>query len=258
MNFVLAIAKNTFREAVRNKVFYIVLAFVLFLLAVSMLLAQLSLDQNVRIVKHLGLFAINMFGLLLAMFVGVTLIYDEMEKRTIYVLVAHGVPRAAFVLGKFLGLALTVLLTTVLMTLLFTLILITTGGWADIDWVLYYAVSLSFVRMLIVISLALLFSSFSTPILSAVLTLMMYFVGNFSGTLNEVVHYKERQGEWVGEYLARVVYAVIPDLGRYDIMTWVSYGHAVRVEPQLYLLGAAWVGLFLILAIAGFSVRDLK
>lgn len=258
MNHVLAIAKNTYREAVRNKVFYIVLAFALFVLGVSIMLATLALDEHIRLVKHFGLFSINLFGLLLAMFIGANLIYEELERRTIYVLVAHGVPRYAFVLGKFLGLAMTVTAVTVIMGLLFLLILVSTGGGAYIDWVLYYAMLLSLLRMMIVIALALLFSSFSTPVLAAVLTLMMYIIGNNSGTLREVVNYKHREGEWVGEYVARTVYALVPDLGRYDIMTWVSYGHQVQVEPEIFLLGLAWIGVFLLLAIAGFSVRDFK
>lgn len=258
MNHIVAIAINTYREAVRNKVFYIVLAFALFLIAVAVMLAQLSLEEHIRMIKHFGLMAINVFGLLMAMFIGVSLIYDELERRTIYVLVAHGVPRGAFILGKFLGLAATVTAVTLIMTALFLALLYAMSGARHIDWVLFYAVSLSLARMMIIISLALLFSSFSTPILSAVLTLMMYIIGNFSATLREVVNYKHREGEWLGEYTARLIHMVVPDLGRFDIMTMVSYGHMVKLEPIIYAQGVGWTVIFLLLAILGFSARDFK
>ena len=121
MNEILAIALNTQKEAIRNKVFYIILLFVLLLLASSILLGTLALGEQDRVVKHLGLSAINVFGLLLAAFVGVTLVYEELDKRTIYTIIATGVRRYQFIVGKFLGLLLTVINNVLVMAVILCL-----------------------------------------------------------------------------------------------------------------------------------------
>ena len=125
MTKILTIALNTYKEAIRNKVFYIIAIFALVLLSFSLILATLALGEDDRIIKHVGLSAISIFGLLMATFVGVNLVYEELEKRTIYTIIASGVTRYQFLLGKFLGLFMTVVANVLIMgALLFLLVVL--------------------------------------------------------------------------------------------------------------------------------------
>ena len=108
-----AIAVNTFREAVRNKILYALLLFALAMIVAGTFLGRLSLDQNVRIIQDFGLFSVTFFGMVIAVFVGVTLLYDEIQRRTIYVLLSKPIHRAEFVVGKYVGMLLTLLVQVV-------------------------------------------------------------------------------------------------------------------------------------------------
>ena len=115
---IVTIGLNTFREAIRNKVLYLILFFAVLMIVSSLFLSTLALDAGVSVIKNLGLSAIDVFGLLVAMFIGVSLIPQEVESKTIYMIVSQGVSRWQFVLGKFLGLLLTVYANIAFMALL--------------------------------------------------------------------------------------------------------------------------------------------
>jgi hypothetical protein len=197
MTEIIAIGLNTFREAIRNKVLYLILFFGILLIASSLFLSTLILDAAVSLIKNLGLSAINVFGLLVAMFIGVSLIPQEVESKTIYMIVSQGVHRWQFVLGKFLGLVLTVYANIALMTVLLFAVLLYMVGFDDptYGWMLA-AIGMQLLEMLIISSIAILFSSFSTPILSSVMTLMVYFIGHMTNDFWDFIRLQaEKRGE---------------------------------------------------------------
>src|SRR5216110_1831900 len=168
---VAAIARNAFREAVRDRVLYNLVVFALLLIAGAIFLGELSAGQEAKIIVDLGLSAILLFGVFIAIFVGVGLVYKEIERRTLYAILAKPIGRGEFLLGKYLGLSLTLLVNVVVMGLgLSAAVVYVKRGWDPLVIHIWPAVFLIFIELMILTAVALLFSSFSSPALSALLT----------------------------------------------------------------------------------------
>ena len=174
MNRVGALALNTFREAVRNKVLYVLLLFAVALIGFTERLGQMSLHEELRVTRDLGLGGIELFGVLIAIFVGVNLVYKELDKKTVFSLIPKPIHRFEFILGKFAGMVLTLAVQIAIMSVvLFAMLLIQGGG---IEGPVVRAIALLFVEVMVITALAVMFSSFSTPILSGAFTLALFVI----------------------------------------------------------------------------------
>ena len=250
-----AIALNTFREAVRDRILYSILAFALLLIGASAVLASLSIGQEGRIVKDLGLASISIFGTFIAIFLGIGLVFKEIERRTIYAIIAKPIHRFQFLLGKYIGLVLTLLVTVGAMVLLVVVL-----AWAiDGHWTpgLLAAAALDFVALMIVTAAALLFSTFSTPTLSAIFALGTFLIGRLSGDL------KIFADQFAGlglRLIANGIYLVLPDLSRFQMGAQIVNGlpfDSAQIAGTL-LYGLAYILMLLSLAIGIFQRRDFK
>jgi len=250
-----AIAVNTFREAVRDRILYSILAFALLLIGASVFLAGLSLGQESRIVKDLGLAASSLFGAFIAIFLGIGLVFKEIERRTLYAIIAKPIHRYQFLLGKYLGLVLTLLVTVGVMALLVLgLARLVDGHWSP---ALLLAAGSDFLALMIVTAAALLFSTFSTPTLSALFTLAIFVIGRLSGDIRLFAE------QFAGPGVRQAVFAlylVVPDLARFQIGSQVIHGLPLAPAEiaRAAGYGAAYVGMLLFLAIAIFQFRDFK
>src|SRR5215217_2350185 len=163
---VAAIARNTFREAVRDRVLYNLVLFVLILTGAAVFLGELSAAQELKIIVDVGLSAALLFGVFISIFVGVGLVYKEIERRTIYAIFSKPVGRGEFLLGKYLGLCLTLAVNVAVMGAGVSLALLYVNrGWHPLVLSIWPAVGLIYVELMIVVAVALLFSSFSSPAL---------------------------------------------------------------------------------------------
>jgi ABC-type transport system involved in multi-copper enzyme maturation permease subunit len=261
VNEIVTIALNTYKEAVRNKVFYIILVFGLCLLAVSLILASLALGADDRIIKQIGLAAINFFGILLTVFVGVNLVYDELNNRTIYTIIAAGVTRNQFLMGKFLGLFLTIVINVLIMAFLLCLLI---WFWPQsvVTPSLILAVYLMLFEFMIISAFAILFSSFSTPVLSAVLTVMCWVIGRMSEDLLEWSRQLFEDGAVFIANLLMVIYYVVPNLAIFNIQNQVVYREDIGAIGYAFLLypffAIGYAGILLVLATFSFARRDFK
>src|SRR5260370_25105905 len=159
---VAAIARNAFREAVRDRVLYNLVVFALLLIAGAIFLGELSAGQEAKIIVDLGLSAILLFGVFIAVFVGVGLVYKEIERRTLYAILSKPVGRGEFLLGKYLGLCLTLLANVIVMGAAVSLALIyARRGWDPLAGHIWPAILLIYVEFMIFTGVALLLSSFS-------------------------------------------------------------------------------------------------
>src|SRR6185369_10633147 len=184
-----AIARNAFREAVRDRVLYNLVFFVLLLTVAAIFLGELSGGQEKRIIVHLGLSAMLLFGVFISIFVGVGLVYKEIERRTVYAIFSKPVGRGEFLVGKYLGLCLTLLLNVLVMGLGVSLALLyVSHGWDPLIPKIWPAVLLSYMELMLLTATALLFSSFSSPTLSALLTFMVFIIGHFSADLKSLAN----------------------------------------------------------------------
>ena len=218
---VAAIARNTFREAVRDRVLYNLVLFVLVLTGGAVFLGSLSAAQETKIIVDMGLSALLLFGVFICICVGVGLVYKEIERRTIYAIFAKPVGRGEFLLGKYLGLALTLAVNVAVMGAGVSLALLyVRGGWDPLALRVWPAVGLIYVELLILVAWALLFSSFSSPALAALLTFAVFVIGHSSAGLKGVA---AAAGGAPG-YLFAALYYALPNLSHYAYITAASHG----------------------------------
>jgi ABC-type transport system involved in multi-copper enzyme maturation permease subunit len=263
-----AIAINVFRESVRDKVFYNLVLFALLMTASSYLIGQLTAGQDVKIIKDLGLAATSMFGLFIAVFIGIGLVSKEVERRSIYSLVAKPVSRAQLVLGKYCGLALTLGANMAVMAIaLYAVLAYSSWGVSPearaawdapaLDPALLKAMGLIFAELMLVTALALFFSTFSSPMLSAALTVGLYIVGHFSSDLR---NFQQVLDSPAPVALARGLYWALPNLAQFDIKSDVVHGVHVSAGYLAMTAGYAALYIAMLLSIASliFSRRDFK
>jgi len=175
MNRTLAIAWNTFREAVRNKILYSLLFFAVLIILSALAIGNLTLHEEVRTIRDVGLFGIDIFGVIIAIFVGVNLLYKELDLKTVYTILPKPLWRWEFVLGKWLGMLLTLAVQMAVMGVVLAVVLASEGASFDVPTA--KAVWLLFVNVMLVTSIAVLFSAFSSPFLSGFFALGCFVVG---------------------------------------------------------------------------------
>ena len=268
MSVVPRIAVNVFRESVRDKVLYNLVLFASMLIAASYLIGQLTAGQDIKIIKDLGLAAISIFGLFIAVFIGIGLVSKEVDRRSIYSLLTKPIRRDEFIIGKYLGLMLTLLVNVSMMTAALYAVLSymawMAGGWMMPGWerpavdpLLLEAIVLIVCQLMIVTAVALVFSTFSTPMLSAALTFGLYVVGQFNADLKNFENVIDSKP---AIYLARVLYYVLPNFAPLDRKVEVVHGLAV---PWMYLTFSVgytlvYVTALMLAAVFIFSRRDFK
>jgi ABC-type transport system involved in multi-copper enzyme maturation permease subunit len=262
------IALNVFRESVRDKVLYNLVFFAVLLMAASYLLGQLTAGQDVKIIKDLGLAATAIFGLFIAVFIGIGLVSKEVERKSIYGLLSKPVRRHEFIIGKYLGLVLTLAVNIAVMTAALYLVL-AYMNWMETENVrrswdapatdpaMLKAIFLIWVELCLVTAVALCFSTFSTPILSAVFTFGLYIVGHFNADLRNFQHVIDSPAV---AYAARVLYYVLPNLAPFDVKADVV--HAQPVSAMHLALtsayGVVYILMLLLVSMFVFSRRDFK
>src|SRR5574342_443252 len=222
------IALNTFREDLRDKILYNLLLFAGLLIAASMLLSSLSMGEQEKIVTDMGLAAINLIGVIIAVFVGIGLVSKEIERRTIYTIMARPISRVQFVLGKYLGLVVTLSVNLSIMLLVFLLTIWWSGASVHIS--LLQAVELIFVELLVVTALALFFSTFSSSMVSASMTLGLYVIGHLTPDMKGIA---EKSQNELATMLLTGIYYLCPNLEMLNIKGQAAAGVSVSLAYQL-------------------------
>jgi ABC-type transport system involved in multi-copper enzyme maturation permease subunit len=248
-----AIARNTFREAVRDRVLYNLVLFVLLLTAAAIFIGELSGGQERKIIVDLGLSAMLLFGVFIAIFVGVALVFKEIERRTIYAIFSKPVTRGEFLVGKYLGLCLTLLVNVVVMGLGISLALLyVSRGWDPLVITIWPAVLLIYVELMIVTGVALLFSSFSSPALSALLTFFVFVIGHFSSDLKTLA---SSMGSISARWLFAALYYLLPNLANYSFITAAAHGQLPDARHTMAVIAYALTYIIVILASATLIFR---
>jgi ABC-type transport system involved in multi-copper enzyme maturation permease subunit len=254
---ILHIASNTFREAVRDRVLYNLIAFALLLSGASILVGQISIGIERLVVINLGLTAVSLFGLVIAIFIGIGLVSKEIDKKTLYTVLSRPVRRWEFIVGKFFGLSGTLVVNTFFMAIgVFAALLYVSHHLQRSDgWVL---VALYFIvlQFLIITSLALLFSSFSSPLMSAVFAFSMFVIGSFAEDLrgfSAMVH-------GIARWLVLGAVYLVPNFSALNVIS--SVAHETAVSGQLIWYNTAYALIYSTMALCGavliFERRNLK
>jgi ABC-type transport system involved in multi-copper enzyme maturation permease subunit len=252
-----SIALNTFREAVRDRVLYNLIVFAILLVASSLLFGQISIGIERIVLVNLGLTAISVFGIIIAIFIGIGLVSKEIEKRTLYTVLTRPVNRWQFILGKFFGLAGTLVVNTACMAVgFFAALLILVHRFQSQDGWLLIALYFIVLQFCLVTAITLLFSTFSSPLMSAIFTLSMFVIGTFAEDLRAFAAIMSGPPRWLAIALAHVV----PNFAALNIISAVAHGNGVA--GRLVLYNTVYVLLYAAAAISGaalvFERRNLK
>jgi len=207
-----AIALNTFKETIRDRVLAVIVLFALLMIVASLWLGSISLGEEGRVMKDFGLVAVTFFGLVVAAFIAAGLIHKEVEKRTVFVLFSKPVSRAAFIAGKFLGLAVTLAVVVAGMGLfLFVVVWVIDGA---PTWMVLAAVALIYVQLLVVVAVTIFFSTLGSAILASVLGICVFIAGQLSTNVLELTRLGQNA---LTEALSWVVFVLIPNLTAVDV-----------------------------------------
>ncbi len=251
---ILTVAQNTFREAVRDKVLYVLLFFAAVVIFGSKALAWISIGQDIKIVKDITLAAISLFGVLIAIFTGTSLIYKELDKRTLYTILSQPMHRHEFILGKYIGLMALLGVVTVIMAGVSAAYVILLGG--KLEGMYFLAVLLIYCKLMLVTSIALLLSSLSSPILGAIIVFMAYVFGHATGVF---LNLPPQFDGTLAKHLLEVAYYIVPNLGNFDLRSEAANGIPVSLGYVAWAItyAAAYTGVFLILAALVFEEKDV-
>jgi len=254
---ILTIASNTFREAVRDRVLYNLIAFALLMVGAAILVGQISIGIERLVVLNLGLTAVSVFGMLIAIFIGIGLVSKEIEKRTLYTVLSRPVRRWEFIVGKYFGLAGTLVVNTFLMTVgVLGALFYVSHKIERLDaWVLV-AVYFIVLQFLIITALTLLFSSFSSTIMSAVFAFALFVIGSFAEDLRGFAEITPG----IAGMLAKGAAYVVPNFSALNVITSVAHGETVA--GKLIFFNTAYAIFYSAAVLAGavliFDRRSMK
>ncbi|HVN21212.1 MAG TPA: ABC transporter permease subunit [Dongiaceae bacterium] len=251
------IASNTFREAVRDRVLYNLIAFAVLLSAAAIFIGQISIEIERLVVINLGLTAVSLFGVVIAIFVGIGLVSKEIEKRTLYTVLSRPVRRWEFIVGKFFGLAGTLVVNTFFMAIgVFGALLYVAHRFSSGDSSILIALYFIILEFLIVCALALLFSSFSSPLLSAIFAFSLFVIGSFADDLRGFATLTHGLTRWIATGAAYIV----PNFSTLNVIS--AAAHQQAISWQLVAENTLYAVFYAAMALSGailiFERRNLK
>jgi ABC-type transport system involved in multi-copper enzyme maturation permease subunit len=254
LNRIVAVAANTFRETVRERVLYNLVFFALAMTVSGLLLGHLSIRQDEKIIKDLGLAAIDFFGTLIAIFIGVGLVSKEIERRSLYPLLAKPLSRSELFLGKFLGLAFTLLVNTTAMALGLLMTLQLVGYRPDLR--LLQAIYPLYLGLLLIVAMALLFSTLTSSTLAAVGTVGVVLAGRYSDVVRNMRDVAPGAPNW----LVDLLYYAIPNFRNFDFKDRVVYGDPIAASTLGFVTAYAslYIAIALTLGLLAFGKRDFQ
>lgn len=254
MTRIYAVAANTYREAIRDKVLYVLLFFAAITILSSKLLGYISVGEDNKVIVDISLAAISLFGALIAIFVGTNLVYKEIDKRTIYTILATPIWRFEFILGKFFGLVALLAVVCGATGIVAAGYLALSGG--AVSGAFAVAVALIFLKLVLITAGAILLSALTSPILGAIIVFSLYVFGHATGVLVDLPPNMDNPilvtvFEWA--------YYILPNLSSFDIRSEVANGVPVNPGYVVWttLYGLLWTALFLVLASLSFEDKDV-
>jgi ABC-type transport system involved in multi-copper enzyme maturation permease subunit len=249
------IAANTVREAIRNRVLYTLVFFALALIGTGVLLASLSYVERPRILQDVGFAAMRVFAVAIAVFVGIHLVHREVDRRTIFTILSKPIARSEFLVGKYAGLVATLWLQLGVMALGFAAI--SRLSEAPLTSVHAAAVLLMGAEVAIVVAVALLFSSFTTPMLASLFTAGLWLIGQLSRDLRVLGAQSDSDAI---RRATELLYRTLPDFQAFDLGAHAARGLGIAASdvwlPLAY--AAAYATLVLVAATWIFDRRDFR
>ncbi len=250
-----ALAQNTFREAVRDKVLYSILFFAVGVIALSLVMQEITVGDREKVVRSVAQGAVAAFGSIISMFLGISLVWKEVERKTVYTILSKPISRWMFVLGKYLGMMMTLTVVVAVMTLVYTLLMTIQQQLPPL--VVYVSVGLLMVELMLLTSWATLFSTYSAPTTAAAFTLAVFVIGNLADDIWLYGSQLENPG---AQATARALYWALPNFEMFSLRTQAVHELSIPWEQVLgaTAYGLSYTAAVLALAMWVFERRDLK
>lgn len=249
------IAVNTLREAVRDKLLYTLLVFAILLIGSGVILSALSYVESERILQDIGFASIRLLSVAIAIFVGVSLIHREVERRTVYTILSKPLSRAEFLLGKYVGLVVTIWMQTAIMIVFFVIVSLVTGAPLTTGYAV--AFGLVAIELALIVAVATLFSAFTTPMLASFFSVGIWVLGHSTRNLRDLGAISESESV---RFATALFHRVMPDLESFNFSIEAAHGLAFAASdvwlPVVYGLG--YIGIVLVSAVVIFDRRDMR
>lgn len=255
-----AIATNCFREVIRDRILYFLGFYALLLGLAVRILPDVSATAGDKIVMDFGLGLLGILSVLVAIFVGTSLVNKEIEKRTILVLIPKPISRAELIIGKHLGLSAVIAVMLAVMTVIYFVLLAwskssATALWANTTipyWPILVSILYLFLELMVIVAVAIAFGVFTSSLLATLFSFGIYLMGHFSTDLVKLGEISDNAGiSWITENL----YKILPDLSRLNFRNDVVYG--VIPDGQT-LLSSAIYGIVYIMLLQAIAIFILS
>jgi ABC-type transport system involved in multi-copper enzyme maturation permease subunit len=258
MRNVTALAWVTVREALRQKLAVNLLVFATALVAASLVLSSLTFGEQYRVIANIGLSAMEVFGTLIAVFLGAGLVAGDVQRRTVFPIVAKPVSRAEYVAGRYAGLVVTTTLNLAVMAACFAAVLaVYTRGLAFlVETPFLVTVGAIALQLAMIATIAVLFSTFTTPTLSAIFSLSLVVAGHLA---SDLVRYWSKQGAALA-WMGKALYLLVPNLEALNFKEAMVYKDALAsgTVATALLYGTLYAAGVVAVAAAVFTRRDLR
>jgi ABC-type transport system involved in multi-copper enzyme maturation permease subunit len=255
MSRVWALAVNTFREAVRDRVLYSILFFAIGVLALSLAIDDITIGDQAKVVRSVAQGAVDVFASIIAMFLGVSVIHKELERKTVYTVLSRPLRRSTFILGKYAGLLLTVFVEVLVLVVVYS-----TFMWIRADppgLTLYVSMGMLLVELALLTAWATLFSAYSAPTTAAAFTLAVFVIGHLA---DDIWLYGSQSKTPSVQAVARALYWALPNFELLSIRQAAVHQDPVpwvRVWPGI-AYGLGYTTAVLAAAMAVFQRKDVK
>lgn len=253
MKNVLNIARNTFKEAIRDKILLAIIAFSLLFLLSTILFGSISLGEDIKVIKDLGLAGIYIFSLIITIFLGTSLIYKEIEKRTLYIVLSKPVSRTQFIVGKFLGLWLSTIFSVAIMTVVYLLTVYAKSK--SIDLLALWSILLQLFELALFIGIAILFSTITTPLAGTIYSIIILYIGHSVEILKKSA---EKSGT-VAKLFSNTAYYILPNLEKFNIRNSIVHGVVPNSSEIIYpiIYSTAYVIILLWISVLALNKQEL-
>lgn len=255
MNQVWPLAINTFREAVRDRVLYSILFFAVGVLALSLVIDDLTIGDQAKVVRSVAQGAVDVFGSIIAMFLGVSVIHKELERKTVYTVLSRPLPRWTFVLGKYAGLMVTLVVVITVLVAVYSAFMLVRGDAPDLT--LFVSMAMLVLELGLLTAWATLFSAYSAPTTAAAFTLAVFVIGHLA---DDIWLFGSQADAESVRAVARALYWVLPNFEVFSIRDAAVHKDAVpwdRIGPGV-LYGLGYTTAVLAGAMAVFQRKDVK
>lgn len=253
MRQIKTIALNTFKECIRDRILYSILGFAILFILSTIFFGSISLGEDLKVIRDFGLAGIYIFSIIITIFIGTTLVYKEIEERTLYITLSKPISRAQFIIGKFIGLLASIKMVLLLMATVYLIVVAIRGG--GFDWRGLVAIIMTLPEIAIFIALSILFSTFSSPLASTIYAVLALFIGH---SLDMVLKYFQKYPS-AGLYIFKGLYYLLPNLDKFNLRNIVIHSGALSWTSILWslLYGIIYTALLLILSTWSLRKQEL-